>query len=202
MGDTKESMPAQSVALDPAEKLLAAIEEVRDEARERDKRVEARFSHLESQLADVVSKTDGNTKLIGEQAEAITRVASAAAKAADLGLEAKQQAARAPDDTSKMIESAMRIHRSSIADTVDIAVREAVQPISEKVDTQNEAVGAIVDELGLEDRVELGREVKPGEKPPVRTLKKMARENKTGTAAALLTFLAVVVKLAIEMLKN
>lgn len=210
--EAKPSDPGEAskpLSSDPTEKLLAAIEEVRDEAREREQRTDDRIARVERQLVEVTIKTDGNTKLIGEQAEAITRVASAAAKAADMALDAKQQVARAPDETTKLVESALRIHGASIAFTVDAAVKTAVSPIREDVDSlktdgekQSEAVGAIINELGLEDRVELGREVKPGEKKPTRTLQKMARENKAGTGAALVTLGILIVKLVLEMLKN
>lgn len=115
------------------QKLLAAIEEVRDEARERDKRTDARFERLESRLEEAVAEGRTNTKNIAEQADALTRVASAAAKAVDLALEAKRQLANTTDDTTKIVQSALQIHGASIAMTVDAAVNKAVEPIKSDI---------------------------------------------------------------------
>lgn len=146
--DTRPTPPsgmASMPPLDASDKLLRAIEEVRDEGRARDERNNARFERLEGKLDEVAAKTETNTKNIGEQADALTRVASAAAKAADLALEAKQQASKAADETRTIVESALRIHGTSIASTVDAAVTKVVAPIVQKVDAleKNDASMAI-----------------------------------------------------------
>lgn len=199
-----------------ASAILTALGEMRAEIQETRRESNARFTHLENRVADIAGKTEHNTKLIGEQAEALTRVASAAAKAADLALEAKQQVAKSPDETTKLVESAIRIHSSAIAATVDAAVQKAVQPLSAKVgalevqDVQresmlkqsNEALGAVVDELGLEDRVELGRTVPPGEKPPERALKKIERRAKNSTLVQLVIAIGIIVSALLQQFSS
>jgi hypothetical protein len=206
--------PRSELSGDLTARVLSTIEQVRDEGRERDKRIEARFAHLEGRLDEVVGKTDANTKNIGEQAGALTRVASAAAKAADLALEAKQAVAKAPDDTTKLVESAIRIHSLAIAQTVDAAVKSAVEPLASKVATieqreedrdkmherTNQALGAVVDELGIEDKVELGREVKPGEEPPQPALKKLEKRAKSNTLVQFVIAVGVIVNALYQLL--
>ena len=209
-----------SAILEALDGIRAEVQQTRDEARERDKAHEARFTRLESQIADVAGKTDGNTKLIGEQAEAITRVASAAAKAADLALEAKQATSRAPAEMQQLVESALRIHgaaaAASIAATVDESVQRAIQPLAQKVgqieqreeerDKQialsNEALGAVVDELGIEDRVELGRKAVPGEKKQERALKKLDTRAKHSTVVQFVIAVGVIVNALYQLLSS
>lgn len=132
--------------MDDTTKLLhaieAAVEEVRDEARsDREEsrahreKTDARLGAVETKLADVASLGEQNAKHIGEFNGSLLRVASGAAKAVDLALEAKQQASKATDEASKVVESALRIHGASIAASVTDVVKHAVQPLSDKIDT-------------------------------------------------------------------
>lgn len=169
--------------------ILLAIAELRTE-------FIGRFEHLEKTTADLKNSTAQHahalgtltnqvaehTKNIADQASAITSIAKSAATAAELSAQALKGVNTAKDDTRKMVESAMAIQKGAIESTV----REVVKPILDDVDglktsgaKQTEAVSAIVNELGIEDRVELGRDVKPGEKitPAFEKLEKRAKSS-------------------------
>ncbi len=122
------------------EPVLRAIAEVRDEGRAREVKTDAmfaaaevktnaRFNAVELKLADVASLGESNAKHIGELNGSLLRVASGAAKAVDLALEAKTQAAGARDEATKIVESALLIHGASIAASVNDVVKRAVEPI-------------------------------------------------------------------------
>ncbi len=128
------------------EPVLRAIAEVRDEGRAREVKTdamfaaaevktEARFTLVESRLADVASLGESNAKHIGELNGSLLRVASGAAKAVDLALEAKTQASGARDEATKIVESALIIHGASIAGSVNDVVKKAVEPLSLKIDS-------------------------------------------------------------------
>lgn len=131
---THEAKTTEALSDATGQRVLNAIAEMRTEARERDVKIDARFERLESSIEEVRAETKGNSKNIGEQADALTRVASAAAKAADLALEAKKQAANASDETTKVVESALRIHGASIAMSVDQAVKASLAPLAADVE--------------------------------------------------------------------
>ncbi len=128
------------------EPVLRAIEEVRDEGRAREVKTDAmfaaaevktnaRFSAVELKLADVASLGESNAKHIGELNGSLLRVASGAAKAVDLALEAKTQAAGARDEATKIVESALLIHGASIAASINDVVKGAVKPLADKIDS-------------------------------------------------------------------
>lgn len=225
--DAQPSEPSSEINMPAAQKVLNALEAIRDEAREREKRSDERekrnderFERIESAivviqagLEDVRDETKQNTKNLGEQADALTRVASAAAKAADIGLQAKQVAGEASAQATQIVESAIRIHGASISVTVNDAVKNAVEPLKKDIedirtrDTErekmmkqsNEAVGAIVDELGLADRVELGRDVRPGDKKSEPALQKIEKRAKHSTLVQLIVAIGVIVELILKL---
>lgn len=170
--------------------ILAAISALRDQVGSLRTDMDDQIGSLRRELRDTDQRLTGQ---IGEQAGALTQVAKAAATAANMALEAKQTANESQGHARSMIESAIRIHNSSISSTVDAAVKKAVGKT-------NEAIGAIVDELGIEDRVELGRLVKPGEPKPVRTLTKVSRESKAAALGGALAFVITAIEIAIKLL--
>lgn len=201
--------------------ILAAISDLSAEGRAHREETRARFGNLETSVRKLNDRVDEHSQneqrtrsALAEQAESLSRVAGAAAKACDLALEAKKEASEASANTKTVVESALRIHGSSIAVIVDNAVKQAVEPIKADVvniketgeeralaqKETNEAVGAIVNELGLEDRVALGRDVKPGEPRPIPTLPKMSRETKVAALAGVFVVVVEAVQLAMKML--
>jgi len=166
-------------------------------------RVEERVKGIETQVDDMDRRFSRNA---AEQADALTKVASAAAKAADIALQAKQDAHSADANARTIVESGLRIHSAAIAVTVDQAVHNAMKPLADEVSKlkdvdkerseahreTNEAVGAIVEEFGIEDRVKLGRNVKPGDPKPQRMLAKLDRRAKSSTIVQVFLALGVI----------
>jgi hypothetical protein len=138
-------------------------------------------------LADEVTS---HGRQLAELASAQISTAKAASAAAEIAAVALAKANSSQDENAKMVQSAMAIQKGAI----ETAVREAVQPILKDVERQNEALGAVVDELGIEDRVELGRKMKPGEKPPERALQKIERRAKSSTLVQLVISIAIIVQ--------
>jgi len=147
---------------------LASIEQLRGE-------IHPRIDKLEKRLEDVDRR---QTAQHLEQTKSLAAVAQAAATAANLALEAKQKAVETEASVQLMVESALKIHSKGLAVMVDASVQRALKPIANQVVNTNEALGAIVDELGIEGQVQLGRDVKPGEKPPEPALQKMEKRAK------------------------
>jgi chromosome segregation ATPase len=75
--------------------------------------------------------------------------------------------------------------------TLEAAVGETKAEVAKT----NEGVGAIVNELGLEDRVALGREVKPGEPQPQRALQRLDDRAKRSTIVQALIAIGIILEL-------
>lgn len=174
------------------QRLLSAIEERFDKFEssqiERFERLERthteRFERLESNARHLTTEVAAHGKQLYALGEASVSTARAAAAAAEISAQALAKAGSVQDDARKMIESAMAIQKGSISHEVEAAVK----PIAAKVDMLetaseqcNEALGAVVEQLGVEDKVSLGREVKPGEAPPQPTLQKIERRARSST---------------------
>lgn len=172
--------------------ILDAIGRLETEIHATRRESNARFSHLERRLDEVVSKTETNTRHIAEQADALTRVASAAAKAADLALEAKQQSARTPDDVAKLVESAMRIHEGSFGRAVDRAVETAIGPVVADVDALKRSTSAIVTELGIQN----------ADENKITTLGKLEMRAKRSTIVQLIIALAAIVGALAQLVQH
>lgn len=195
--------------------ILAAIEGLRKETQAtvgalRDD-VDRRFEALEREARDESAQT---ARRFAEQADAITSIAKACATAANMALEAKRETGEIKEDSRRMIESAFQIHRSSIVTVVESSVKSAISPIagaveelakreeaasSERAKT-NEAVGAIVNEIGLEDQVQLGSDVRPNDPAPKRLLKTTARDSKAAAYGSALAFVVIVIEIAVKLL--
>jgi ABC-type transporter Mla subunit MlaD len=182
--------------------ILAALDGVRTEFVGRMERLETTTAAHGDALKTLADQVNANTKNISEQATAITNVAKSAAVAAELSAQALAKVSTAQDDARKMVESAMAIQKGSIA----LAVTEAIQPVLNDVESLkasngplNEALGEIVNELGIEDRVALGREVKPGEKKPERTLRTLNKQTKI---VQVLVAAGMIAEAVIQILKH
>lgn len=79
-------------------------------------------------------------------------------------------------------------------------MREQMAQAHRERGRQSEALGAIVDELGIHDRVQLGKTVPPGTDKPKSALTKMSRAQKGGIVASVATGVVVVVQLVLEVL--
>lgn len=213
-------IPTESKSPPPDEStttLLRAIEEVRDEARDRDKRTDARLEKLEgkaSAQATTLSHLGSEvSKLASQHAELATAqvsVAKAAGIASELAAQAMSRVSTSQDDTRKMVESAMIIQKGVIS----AEMAQAVSPIAKAVDDltkrdasakterakTNEAMGAVLDELGIGDLAELGQNTKPGEKPPERSLKQTSKRSWLAALSGTLAFLTVAIELALKLL--
>lgn len=166
--------------------------------------VDAQIGTLRAELRDTDKRL---TNQIGEQASALTQVAKAAATAANMALEAKQTAGNATNEMQAMIEGALRIHDGSIAATIDASVKRAMEPIREENEAAkaerakgNEALGKLVETFGVEDQVQLGRNVKPGEPKPTPMIPKMSRETKAAAVGSALAFLVIAIEFAMKLL--
>lgn len=153
--------------------ILAAIEDLRSDVDARFTTVDSRLTNIErtqggqgSTLQTLTNQVADHTIQLGKLADAQISTARAASSAAEMAAQALARSNTAQDDNRKMVEGAMAIQRGAIAS----AVAEAVKPMKADIDRQNEALGAVVNELGLEGQVALGREVKPGEPAPRRPL--------------------------------
>lgn len=178
--------------------ILAAIDRLRADVDTRLERVEQKVGSHDETLRTITNQVSDNTKQIAQQAEAITSVSKAAAIAAEISAQALARVNTAQDDARKMIESAMSIQTGAIAG----AVRQAVEPIEEKARRQNEAIGAVIDELGLEDRVELGRKMKPGEAPPERALQQIDKRTKQARIVQLVLALGMIAEVVLRVWKR
>lgn len=181
-----------------ASEILAAVHELRDEVTKRFERLETTQGSHGDTLRTLTNQVAENTKHITELTSAQVSVAKSAAVAADLSAQALAKANTSQDDARKMVESAMTIQKGAIAS----AVTEAVRPIQGDVDKTTEAVSAIVNELGIEDRVQLGREVKPGEKTPTTALKKLESRSKNSQAVQVIVAIGVIVNALYQLLSS
>lgn len=121
---------------DATETLLRAIEEVRDEARDRDKRMAERIVQLEATtnihggaLKRLTDEVTTHGKHLAELTEQQISVSRSAAMAAELAATALSKINSAHDETTKMVTSAMAIQKDAIA----AAVVEAIAPVAAKV---------------------------------------------------------------------
>lgn len=190
--------------------ILQAIEKLGDRMDAYERKNEQRLDSLEK---NTERRFDGLERELAqhkvEEAEARTRTASAAAKACETSYEALRQASTAKADVQSIVESALRIYGSSIGSIVDGAVKKAIEPVTGKVDELetgqtdcNEALGEIVKELGLQDRVKLGPVVNPDDKPPVRLLPSVNQNTKIAAVGGGLAFGAAAIELAIKILSH
>lgn len=76
-----------------------------------------------------------------------------------------------------------------------------VRTLEDKVDVNTEALSAIVDELGLEGKVKLGRSTPPGVKITSK-LSKISRENKSGIAASVVTTILLIVQIIWKIMEH
>lgn len=76
-----------------------------------------------------------------------------------------------------------------------------VQQLESSIEDTREAVGAIVDELGIADRVKLGRSLPPGSKRQPTALAKVSRESKLGVIASTIATVVIIVKMVLELVK-
>lgn len=219
--DTQESR-SEDISIPKSEAtlaILASIDGLRTDVTNRQDRFEGR---IEKRVDDVGYRVEEVERLVGaldhrveeqhlEHMKSFAEVARAAASAANLALEAKQQASEATANVQSMIESALAIHGQGLAGMVDAAVTRAVEPIAEQVqkltdldetrskdiNKTNEALGAVVNELGIEDKAELGREVHPGDPKPRRTLRRIDRRL---TLVSVLGSIAIIFECLVKIL--
>ncbi|HVJ94877.1 MAG TPA: hypothetical protein VM580_34075 [Labilithrix sp.] len=178
--------------------ILAALDGLRGEVSSRFERLETTTAAHGEALKTLANQVSEHTKNIADQSSALTSVAKSAAVAAELSAQALSKVNTAQDEAKKMVESAMAIQKGAI----ESAVRVAVQPILDDVERQNEALGAVVNELGIEDRVELGRKVVPGEKTPETALKKIDKRAKHSTLVQLVIAVGVIVNALWQLIQH
>jgi uncharacterized coiled-coil protein SlyX len=175
--------------------ILAALGDVRTEFVMRFERLETTTAAHGKTLVTLSDQVTQNTKNIADQATALTSVAESAAIAAKISAQALSRVGTVQDDTQKMVESAMAIQKGAIA----TAVKDAVKPLEKqaeqrekKLEQSNEALGVVVEQLGVSDRVSLGANSKPGEKQPEPTLEKMEKRAKQSTIVQAIIALGVI----------
>lgn len=104
--------------------------------------------------------------------------------------------------SQKEVEARRQGSDSDLKRAADLAATIIhVQQLESSIQDTREAVGAIVDELGISDRVKLGRTLPPGTKRQPTALAKVARENKLGAIASTVATVFIVVKMVLELLK-
>lgn len=80
-------------------------------------------------------------------------------------------------------------------------LEERLGHVEDKQDKSNEAVGAIVEELGIEGKVQLGRTLPPGvHRTPA--LVKISRENKSGLAATIAATMLIIVQIVWKLIEG
>lgn len=142
-------------AIDPTDKLLAAIErveteirETREESRQRDEKIaarldehDARFTRLEAEtathrgvLTDLQTWRDAHVGIVSQNSNTVAQLSAAVAHATNVALEAKQSASASVDEARKIVESAIKIHGVSMAGMVEASVTKSVRPLADKVD--------------------------------------------------------------------
>lgn len=133
-------MSGTALPSDPTDRLLTAIENIDKKFDEKSKADNERFARLEADGAalrgaflDLQGQLDTHGKLIASHATTMTEMAAASARAASIALEAKQDANRAVDESTKIVKSAIEIHGLSIATTVDAAVQKGMKPLVEQI---------------------------------------------------------------------
>lgn len=178
--------------------ILAALDNVRTEFSARLDRVENEQAKLGGTVKTLINQVAQHDKNIAEQASAITSIAKSAAVAAELSAQALSKVSTAQDEARKMVESAMVIQKGAI----EAAVAQAVDPIMKDVVRTTEAIGAVVNELGIEDRVQLGRNVPPGEKTPTTALKKLDTRAKHSSVVQFVIAVGVIVNALWQLLQH
>ncbi len=188
-----------------ASAILAAVQELRSDFAVRFEQLEAKTDAQGKVLETLTAEVAVHHSQIAELAAAQVRTASASSAAAELAAQALAKINTVHDDTRKMVESAMTIQKGAIAN----AVKEAVQPVSDDVDllkksttAQNEALGEMVNQLGIEDRVSLGREVKPGEKRPEPAFEKLEKRARKSTLLQALVAAGVIAEAIARILHH
>lgn len=205
--------------MDATEKLLAAIEAVqaevhatRAESRMRgeetahqlekigrrldglegaDKTLTTEFQRLRSKVDDIDRRTDAlerDTRRTSERGEETRRTLEA------------EQAARASEMAGiigHIEKAASTLHARGEA--ID-QLKGELDGLSKNDAKQSEALGAIVEELGIQDRVELGPTPKPGEKKPKPVLEKLDRRARSSTIVQVIIALGVIASLLKEVL--
>ncbi len=149
-----------------APEILAAVQSLRDDVSGRLTQIENQLEIQGKALFTLGTEVGQHRSQIAELASAQVSSAKAAAAAADIAAHALKTAHSSQDETTKMVQSAMEIQKGAIESAVQNAVDTSTKPLSE-------AVGEIINELGVEDRVTLGRDVKPNEKRQKPTLQKL-----------------------------
>jgi hypothetical protein len=103
-------------------------------------RLEGKVDRLDGDVLAVredVAEIRERTKALADAdvkfADQITKVSSAAAHAAEIGLKAMTRASENEDATTKIVQSAMTIHNASIAATVEATVAKIAGPIASEV---------------------------------------------------------------------
>ena len=87
----------------------------------------SRLERVEAGLVSVDARVDGF-------ASALTACAQAAANAANAALDAKKTASDVRAEATQLIESALAIHKNSIALVVDGAIKAAIGPVLDDVE--------------------------------------------------------------------
>jgi hypothetical protein len=118
---------------DATDKLLAAIQGLDKKFDDKAAADEARFSHIEAELDNVIARDRARDTQFATFADSLNKCASAAANAADIGLKAQRSANEVRDEATKIVHSALQIHNASIASSVEIAVKAAVAPLARQV---------------------------------------------------------------------
>lgn len=199
-----EATPSRNSVKRPTQESRADVPEPMSEAQEILVKLDGLKTDLTLQIGDLAARHEHRLESIEKKQDAfeketakrfhdatdlISKVAGAATNAADVALKAQRTASETQSQAQAMIESALRMQSVGLAAMVDTAVKNSFEPIaaqvqklaehdeaqSKDISKSNEALGAVVNELGIEDKVELGREVHPGEKRPQRTLRKIDR---------------------------
>lgn len=67
---------------------------------------------------------------------------------------------------------------------------------------QEEAIGAIVNELGIADKVQLGDTIPPGAKKKMPALSKLSKENKGTLTASVFTTIGIVIQILWKLLEH
>jgi chromosome segregation ATPase len=81
-------------------------------------------------------------------------------------------------------------------------LEERLGHVETKQDKSNEAVGAIVEELGIEGKVQLGKTLPPGVKTQTSSLSKISKENKGGLAATIAAIILLIVQIIMKFLEG
>ena len=164
-------------------------------------------------FSSTAGETKQNARLWADLAELLTLVAGAAARAADLALEAKQATTRAPEEMKQLVESALRIQGAAHAASMADAVKAAVQPMREDVDSlrssdarQDRVQRALCQVMGVDyDAVSIPPPADEDEAralarraKPKANLRELVSNNRKSTVASALTLAIIIAEIILR----